>query len=205
MSLVLWSGGVDSTHVLYRLLRKDDVYFRVNDEIRALSIDIDRCSHNQQQIQARNTIKKILANKYQFKFDHIEVTVRHTGDMCPHGGLIQPVIWIPLATTFLKENEDLYVGYIQQDDYYHHLTEAKKIFQGCMEMMCKTGKLKDPLEWWRKAEIIKYLRKEDKKILNSTWYCEEPRKNKPCGKCKPCITHRLALFELKTFRSKPVS
>lgn len=157
------------------------------------------------QIAARHKIKKILADKYKFKFEHIEVTLRHTGDMCQNGGLVQPVIWVPLATTFLKENEDLYVGYVQHDCYYHHTAAAKKMFQSCSEMMYKTGKLKDPLEWWTKAEVIRYLRKADRKIFNATWYCEFPKRLKPCGECKPCIAHKLALYQLKTFTSAPVS
>lgn len=54
MSLVLWSGGCDSTLLLQRMLRREIPY---TGEVRALSIDCGQVCGNEQMIEARNVLK----------------------------------------------------------------------------------------------------------------------------------------------------
>jgi hypothetical protein len=169
------------------------------DPIRALSIVSPQFPAIEAQRHARERIKQWLKKKKVplIDYNEIELKYENRGDFCIEtgGGLIQPATWIPIAATFLKEKEDLYLGYIRGDDFWHYQNQAYWSFRYLQEMAQKQGVMKTPLEWQTKYDVIKKLKEVG--LLKLCWTCEFPTpKEKPCGKCFPCCSIQSALWRL---------
>jgi 7-cyano-7-deazaguanine synthase in queuosine biosynthesis len=195
MSLVCWSGGCDSTLVLYDLAIKATK----EDPVRALSIVSPQFPAIEAQRHARERIKQWLKKKKVPLIDYNEVELKYDNrsdfSMETGGGLIQPATWIPIAATFLKEKEDLYLGYIRGDDFWHYQAQAYWAFKYLQEISRKQGVLKTPLEWQTKDDVIRKLKEIG--LFKLCWTCERPSpKEKSCGKCVPCCSMNSALWRL---------
>jgi 7-cyano-7-deazaguanine synthase in queuosine biosynthesis len=195
MSLICWSGGCDSTLILLQALRDGG-------NVRTLSLNYDQVGAYEESWYARQSILKILrAQNYQIS--HTEVNVSCKGDSefirSENGGVIQPIMWISMATSFLQTNEDLYMGYIQGDCIWHYKHEFVSAFDQMQQVQDKTGKLQFPLEWMHKDEIIGQL--DQTGMLQHVWYCELPLNHKPCGDCASCKTHNKHM----TFRKSDIN
>lgn len=194
MTLILWSGGFDSTLVLY----DECVRSKKGDLLppKALSISHQNVDADREQRRAR----KCIIRKFQkrgLKFNHCEVSISAKGSfgVCPADGLTQPTIWLPTAMLYLKEKEDLLVGWCRSDDTMHYLSEIRWVFQYMRDVMWKKGELRLPLEWTDKYGVLGRLRKAG--LISLPWTCEEPSNWKPCGRCKPCFDLKTARYRLK--------
>lgn len=194
MTLILWSGGFDSTLVLY-----DECVRSKKKGLappRALSISHQNIGANREQRRARKLIAKNLRSRgLKFKYCEVTISVRGKFGVCSAGGLTQPTIWLPTAMLYLKEKEDLLFGWCRSDDAMHYVGELRWIFQYMRDVMCKEGKLELPLEWTHKYKVIRRLREAS--LISLPWTCEEPRNWKACGQCKPCLDLKTARFRLK--------
>lgn len=190
MSLVLWSGGADSTLVLLRLLKKKK-------PVRAISI-----LHPQVMSGPRENLARIsMAARFREDGYHLEhATIELKQDLFfieSVGGLTQPALWIPLALSYLRKDEDLYAGYIKGDDFWHYNAWAQQAFVGLNGVRGNYGsRFLMPLEWMEKAGVLKELYKKFPKYAKMVWYCEENR-IVPCGSCASCRIHSAAMKELK--------
>ena len=182
MSLLLWSGGCDSTLMLYKLLN----VVGSSDKIRTISIMHPQLPANIQQQRARDKIEKFL-NKSQLSFERTEISMHTNASIVSSGNLIQPPLWLSLAQVHLEATEDLYVGYIKLDDFWHYHTYATQAFDNLQYIMGKTGKLKFPLEWLERKEISNELKRI--KLYDKCWWCENPKNRNTCGKCHACKHH----------------
>lgn len=199
MALVLWSGGCDSTLVLYRLLKEhqdeDKGY------VHAISVNHDQVPANKESQIAR---KKILAKfkKMRLWVLHTEVNIKSKGyrEVYPCGGLTQPTIWLTIIN-YLKEKEDLYFGYIKGDDIWHHKYAFEEACKNLFSLGCRSGNVIMPLEYTSKEEVIKELKQLN--LLDLCWYCERPEKGKACGDCLSCKTHRKGMWAYETW-NKPI-
>jgi len=193
MSLVLWSGGCDSTLLLHQVASEKATR---DDPVRALSIVHDQVPANKEQAQARKNILKEFKRR-GLHVVHSTVRVKTTGLFSVKGGgNTQAVLWLGLAVPYLFKDEDLYAGYIRGDDYWHYEGWLQEAFKNLKHAKYLKGRLRTPLEWLTKGEVIKELKQ--KKLLRLTWYCENPKKNgKPCGKCHSCKVHRTGVWQLK--------
>ena len=197
MTLVLWSGGCDSTLVLYDLAREASA----KKPVRALSIEHHGVSawHEQRRAQGR-----ILARMKRdgLPVEHATMMVTRSGSfMCAiQAGLSQPPIWLPTATLFLEEKEDLYAGYIREDDVWHYRSQLYSLFGSLMTFQHREGNLILPLEWTYKSEVLSRLKKA--KLLDLVWWCEEPKAGKPCGRCIECRRHEAATWALALEESR---
>lgn len=188
-ALVCWSGGRDSTLLLHNLLSEEDTI------VRAISI-IHEQVDDERQKEARTKIKEKLVNKFR-EFTSFEVTISFdegSPGAYVDNGLIQPVLWIPTASTFLKNEEDLYVGYIRGDDVWHARYQITEIFKNIQYIMGKSGDIKFPLEPMNKADVILELSRTG--LLHDTWFCQENGPI-PCGKCSSCETDAMHTFILE--------
>lgn len=204
MALVCWSGGLDSTLVLYDLAvrYRDDKTPPDAHGLRAVSVVHHQVSCQKQARRARNAIRRAM-RKENLAFRHAAVRWRASGEFSGHqaeGGLAQPGLWLAVAQSYLLDDEDLYLGYVKGDDVWHHFSELKQAFAGMQGLAGKTGRLLTPLEWDRKADVIARIRRA--KLYRHCWYCEgsnwrgdEPKE--PCGVCVPCRTHRAARWVLR--------
>lgn len=188
-ALVCWSGGCDSTVVLANLLEQRTI------KVRTISIIHNQVGANAEQKSARQTIKNELTKKYG-EFESFEVNITSDGNAVRslQGGLCQPIIWLPLSTLYLQENEDLYVGYISGDDVWHYKQDLLKLFNYSQIIQSKIGILQMPLEWQTKSDIIYKLKQHN--LYEYGWYCEYPTYDKKqCGICHSCEVHNMYLTQ----------
>lgn len=193
MSLVLWSGGCDSTLLLHRVASEQATK---KDPVRALSIVHSQVPANKEQAQARRNILKEFKSR-GLHVVHSTLHVKTTGTFfVKGGGNTQGVLWLGTAISYLFKDEDLYAGYIRGDDYWHYEGWLQEAFKNLKHATYRKGKLLTPFEWKSKGEVIKELKA--KKLLHLTWYCEDPKKNgKACGGCHSCEVHRAGVWQMK--------
>lgn len=191
--LVLFSGGCDSTLVLYtqamNQLKNNAIYNRVT----AVSINHDQVPSQKQQQNARSKIKAEFI-KRELPIDWIDVTITQSGGFIAGGGTSQPVLWLPTAALYLKAGDTLYTGYHSGDGYWVFHNEAELALQSFLKVMDKKDiKIEHQLQFKDKACIIRELK--ERGLYDLCWYCEEPTpSDTPCGNCTPCKTHRTALY-----------
>ena len=196
MTLVIWSGGCDSTLALLQVAKKASH----GEPARALSVVHDQVAQGPEERQARKKIRKVF-KKRGLPIEYAEVTIKHAGDFAAlNSGITQPVIWIMTAITYLHNKEDLVTGYIRTDDAFHYRIQLVNTFIGARDLAGKNGDIKFPLEWWKKSEVIKELQKE--KLISLVWWCETPEKGRPCGRCTPCTTMEMGRKELAFIRKR---
>jgi len=190
--LLSWSGGCDSTVMLYEALKtKKD-----NETVRAISVSHIQVTNSEISKIARAKIKAKLA-RAGLTFQHVEVAVTHEGSFQiePCGGLSQPALWLQVATSYLEQAEDLALGYITGDDIWHYRNYLCEAFQNTQVISNRSGQLQFPLEWYTKSAIIERLKEVG--LYNLCWWCEFPSKGRPCTRCAVCIRHKTALYRLE--------
>lgn len=194
MALVCWSGGCDSTLVLYDLAKKSSLA----EPVRAISFIHCQIGAGAESMLARDKILAWMRGK-GFHIKHQTVEINHKGDFdCVRHGLEQPIMWLANCIPYLEEAEDLYVGWLRGDYAAARSTEAKWAFDYMQGIGGRKGKLITPLMDEDKAEVIGKLEKE---LLDLCWWCENPVDGKQCGKCDPCVTHRVALAKIELKRN----
>lgn len=202
MSLLLWSGGCDSTLILIDMLRSTknrSQFLSLRDNrIRTIAINHPQVAGVEHNKEARKRMFPLLRKRFGWHPDwHSEVDITHDANaaIVPTGGIIQPALWVLYAIPYLEHDEDLYAGYIRSDDVWHHRDEFIQAFDGLQRLTNRIGKLIFPLEWKSKADVIHYLRKE--RFIKHPWYCELPVGNSPCKHCASCMVHLTAVWQLQ--------
>lgn len=197
MALVVWSGGADSTLILYNMLHSHYVDGQDTEEIRTVSIVHSQVAAAKESRAARRKIKSWFKKK-NWLFPHTEITVSMEGDFfCTNaeGFSMQPALWLTEAIKILRPSEDLYFGYIRGDDFWHRQHEFVSAYDKLRNLSSRSGSLVFPLEWTTKHAVLSQLDRAG--LLDLIWYCEDPQKGKPCGDCQPCQTHESCIDKLK--------
>jgi 7-cyano-7-deazaguanine synthase in queuosine biosynthesis len=202
-ALLLWSGGADSTALLLLLLER-------RCRVRTLTVVHPQVNAAAEQRAARERAKARLS-KLGYGFDSLEVELAHKSaatDAPPpfdaeptgeDGGVLQPVIWLTAAVTYLRRTEDLYTAWIKSDCAIHYLPHLRAAFDSLKAVANRKGNLLVPMEWASKAQVIQKLKTAG--LLSCVWWCENPqagKKGKPCGKCSPCMTHATGRWQLES-------
>jgi hypothetical protein len=210
MALLLWSGGVDSTALLHMLLaaKRDqtisqhcinaaEIDLKIGEEVRTLSISHPQVAAYKENATARHQITEKLNQYFQpFKSGCLHVSHEDIDALSSGDGITQPTMWITIASIYLEKAEDLYLGYIAEDDFWHHAHLYREAFAAIQRVTQRTGQLRLPLEWATKADMIEYCKKHG--LLKHTWHCEAPKTfMAPCGRCSPCKKHQTALLYAK--------
>lgn len=208
MSLVCWSGGCDSTLLLYALAHEATPW----KPVRALNLRFDQVPCAEQQAAARRRILAYMRSRGLHVEYHEAVVHNRKGTFVERGnGLIQAQLWLSMAVSYLNHDEDLFMGYIRSDDMWHYRHDYGNGFQHLQLLAGKTGNLFMPLEWLTKADVI--LLNKEHNLLDKVWWCEgEPVSSKdgdavtidqvayePCHKCSSCLTHDTAALAIETF------
>jgi 7-cyano-7-deazaguanine synthase in queuosine biosynthesis len=201
MALVCWSGGCDSTLVLWSLLLEQ----KVSEPVRTITVNHNWVGAYKEQRQAREKLSAEFRKRgYRLKSWEVKVTAppyRIARVVC--NGLSQPLFWLANAVPYLEDGETLSVGYIRSDDAFHKIGYLVRIFNDACAVFGKHDcKLAYPLEYVTKAEVIDKL--EQAKLFRYCWTCSTPAKGKPCGRCKECITQEVAQYERKLREEKGI-
>lgn len=202
--IVLWSGGCDSTLLLYELL---DAYGSNN--VIAISYNYPWLDSNKAQIEhdhreAFKSKMKLLGDRFA-NFTHSKFEINHNGDSICFGGhmagIPQALGWLFMIPMYANENSYIYAGYIKDDSFVtggfrEHYTN---IFESVNKLIGRnTLSLRLPYLHKSKNEIIENLILNE--IYDHSWYCEmPPTKYLPCMECHPCQTHLAALTYLSMF------
>ena len=202
MSLLLWSGGCDSTCLLHAMLESKKtgkeiagVKIGKDEHVRTISINCAQIAGDAHNRKARDKLYVALQKRYGFfvrgetKITNAKLSFEDTGFGTP-----QAPIWLT-AISYLDVDEDLYAGYIKGDDIWHVISKLRSAFKAIKSITHRTGSLRLPLEWESKSDVIRYLKRC--RLLNSTWYCELPKGNRSCRKCDSCIAHLLGLERIR--------
>jgi 7-cyano-7-deazaguanine synthase in queuosine biosynthesis len=187
--LILFSGGIDSTYLMYKaLLEGNDVFF-INNIIE------NNASQTTKEGEAIVQIVEWL--KQRFPFQQIE-SCDFRMKFCIEGFWMhshmfgQPFMWLCSLGIVLqsinKKVDEIHYGLIARDDALSYIDDLKASFDALM-MTKKTekfkGKLKFPLIKYLKSEIIDELPKE---LLRLTSSCEYDTNDKYCNHCHSCKT-----------------
>lgn len=208
--ILAYSGGYDSTYTLIRLLEEADA----DDEIVAVSLVHYttgeaklRREHESQII----TIDK-LRNKFKSrKLIHLEMSIYipwNIGSAANNKGLAQPIFWISNIIPLIKNEDVVYLGYIQDDQAMTNLHEIHQMWDAALAINGnKNVKLILPNQYLSKTEVLKYLIQNYPDIVDSCISCESWRydgRTTVCGTCEPCKHTKMALMNLIVTESGPV-
>jgi hypothetical protein len=97
--------------------------------------------------------------------------------------------WLGLALPYMRKDDDLVLGYVKWDPIWHRAGWLHKAFNNLTGLAGLNGKLKLPLEWWEKKDVLENLRKW-KFPIELCFSCRSPKGKRACGKCDQCIDRR---------------
>lgn len=196
---IMWSGGCDSTLLLYELL---EAYGP--ERVVAISYKFPWLYEKKWETEnaRRNAFKakmKARDPKYN-KFRHVEMetTIKQVeGDFINANsmGLPQAVSWMLSIPVYCVSKSYIYTGAIRNDDLTLHLEGYHEMFRGISKTLAKQLYLREPLIYLTKAQVLAKCFQYG--IYDDTWFCEmPPEPTVPCYECQPCKTHIAALTEL---------
>ena len=199
--LILWSGGLDSTYLLWDRLSNGYI---VDVLYVALS---NNDSNNKREEKARNKLRKILdkadySAKIRMEKYHYIPEIKNNTLQLP-----QPLLWN--EGMVLNYNKDIHtcveIGYVKGDDFWHFRDKISEY----QKLMFKVHHEVDvsidyPLEWISKATIIDRMSEDEtgKQLLDNIRYCEDGESKDPCGQCPSCIKHEEALYTYNKKKKK---
>lgn len=203
-NIVIWSGGFDSTYMLYNLIENGDI----KDECDLVSLAVNMCGEKQisRECAARTQLLEVFKEKYpeiSFRTHTINVTYPEF-PCCDLGsnGLSQPILWVCNLIPFIDSGSRIYFGYISDDEAIPYL----HINQDVVDLFIKYRDLHDvkieyPLKFWSKRLILtKVFKDTDNPIHNAMLKycttCENLLENDYCGDCVPCKNLIFSLLQV---------
>lgn len=198
---VMWSGGCDSTLLLYEVLETYGVenvvavsynYPWLLQE-KAKSEEMHRDAFKAKLKTLNKTYAEKPINQIEFRIDMKAVSGDFPG--LHYSGLPQAVAWLLSVPICAKDDSYIYTGAIRSDDLTLCLESYHEMFRGISKTLSRKIYLREPYLYLNKANVIEKLIRYG--IYDSTWHCEVPDDvNTPCYECVPCKTHIRALTEL---------
>ena len=199
--LLMFSGGLDSTYLLYKLLKESDDHLWVHhiqlmskenrwrEERKAVKQIIQYCKSNIRDFSYSESIWKFNFTKY-FAYD-IEVVAFVAAQIIPN--------------IYSKNLGPVYVvtGRVKNDDEAQSSLNQTEHTDLLWKTLCKrhSGKvineLHRPIRHMYKKELIPELPKE---LFDMVWYCRRPQNGQVCNVCRTCLQMKKSLTELKMIK-----
>lgn len=202
---ICWSGGADSTCLLYELL---EAYG--SDHVVAVSMKYpwlltDKWESERMHRDAIKAKLKLMGPKFS-DFKHVEFIIDEkmiTGPLLQasqlRGGSPQLVGWILNVVNYADDNSFIYTGAIKDDDISitNNGDGYRMMFEGAAKVVSKHITLREPYMYLPKTAILDKLFKNN--LYDLVWFCEMPNEiNKVCYTCRPCKLHSISLQLLAT-------
>ncbi len=201
MKTVLFSGGYDSTYLLWKTLED----MKCNEKLNVVSVEADFLGKkNDREREARNRIMTYLKAKYYDRnivYNVVKIDATTNSKIEGGAGLCQPMFWIPttILSSEIGDNEIL-LSYITGDQALSYKENIVNIFNNYAELNGhnnKHFKVSFPLEVIYKEEIIKEMIDKEEFLFYNCTTCEDwSDKDDWCGKCGPCRNLKAALVNL---------
>ena len=193
---VLFSGGLDSTYLIWKTLKEDNEVYPVYVEIE---------NNGNKTILEKNRIK-LLVKEFRKEFTNekdysgrrihdIEYVLRVSVSTSESSLFFKQIpIWM-FGTAFLQSLsiDEIQIGYVANDDAISYLDDIRKIYWSYQTICEPMKKLTFPLSKIRKIEMAAQL---PKKYLELIYSCENPRiigsvdaekiEYEPCCGCASC-------------------
>lgn len=181
--LVPWSGGMDSTFLIWQLLasgqKVQEVYINLTNN--SIKTEMEK--------RARERLIPVFKDLFKHSYD-VNSSYESTFNI-NHGPLMdmkQNCIWLlALAYTCNHDTQSVQMGYIMNDCTLSYLDEMKQTWAALNRFANgKLPPLQFPIIKWNKAQIKETLPAQ---LFEHIWYCENPVDNKPCHDCDTCKRH----------------
>lgn len=213
--LVLYSGGLDSTNLVYALLQEGDVdVFYVSGQQSPTKIAAEKA--------ARQRAKRWFYEEHvngQLKgriISDFSAEIGRTFVDAPDAALVQPITWLTAAFHVCdpKRHSALHVGYIAGDAALAEREHMVGFWQHGWRLLHWRRQKAPPLETmfsdrgWDKLEMLRIL---PEGLIPHIWVCEKPHVKmrrgeehpKACMRCKPCRTMRHAMADFEEYHGMP--
>ena len=218
-NIVVYSGGCDSTLVLYEVCERAKKLGKRVYVLCIESADCDTPAKHYMEERARDTFIEYMRKrgvdiqKFQFNAS-LDIPDDYDFYESRNGGNPQATMWLS-AITYLSgytlKGWNVYMGYVSGDSTIRSIGDINNAFYYIKEVNlgCNNIDIVLPLQFRAKPWILEELHKHN--IYKFTWYCEDPHdgvikngeKNyKPCNECHSCRTHIMALKEIDKTWSK---
>lgn len=198
---IFWSGGLDSTILLYELAKNSSKEHHVS----AISFvghpQINSAQHKCEKKARQKFMRLANKNKFHIYEYYINIDTSLTMYGC---GPNQATVWLMHALPYIYPNSILHFGYIKSDDLWHSRHEFLNVIKSFNKLKNYAKKeqikVKFDYEFTNKASLLR--KAKDYKITNDMyWYCESPKKNgrkyDVCGTCECCLRHKEAEYRCK--------
>jgi len=196
-NLVLWSGGSDSTLLLYQLSKNNS-----DDTINAVSICTSYAPDSieiKKEKNCRENIKKYF-NEIGIKnviYTEIEINMPLNREFETWSSLMfYPIIYLGNISPYLKPNDMVYLAYIKEDIELHFKYPILNLAKLISSIININFELKFPFEYKSKIDVLDEIIKLN--LLDKVSWCSHPLNDgSPCKKCRSCVMHYSALYGLK--------
>jgi hypothetical protein len=204
---VLFTGGLDSTYLIWKNLKDGNevipVYFEIENNKNKTILEKNRIDLILTKLHVDFSGKAILHD-----IDYgLSVNIKSHGD-----GLLfkQIPIFIMGAIYLAGDNVDeIQLGYVMNDDAISYINEIQKIYKSYKPIVDNLTPMTFPLTKVSKHNILSELPKE---IIDLTVNCENPHiigseddrviDYEPCGRCVPCAKTNMYGYSSKHIKIK---
>lgn len=193
--VVVWSGGFDSTALLLHLLHEGHTVNTISVRLR------NNDGQQSSELVARRTIGSILRSKFPSKFyESTDTEILQTA-VIREGSTCQPILW---ATNLVIASpyDDVYMGYIKGDDFWHIRADFENIITSANKIMARNIKVHYPFEWHTKKDLLNYFNNHPD-ILELISACEMGNNWRYCD-CDKCKTMLKLYNNFKAMREEPL-
>jgi 7-cyano-7-deazaguanine synthase in queuosine biosynthesis len=198
--VIIWSGGADSTALLdYYAGSSSEDYPTI-----ALSVSghpyLSKAFVRKQNEVQKRYLKHAKGRGYHIRHERMRFSGNFEwGDA---KSLNQAVMWLSAIIQVIKDKDQVLMGYIRRDDFWHYRREYEDAFRAACLAKGIEAKIGFPFEWDEKADILRRLKKA--KVPDSCWFtCERTKAGKACGTCNKCTAVIRAWEALKKEEAKP--
>jgi hypothetical protein len=185
---VLWSGGLDSTYLIQKLLDENK-----EQEIVAGYVEVENNSEKVKMEKAAIArMVPFFQKHYGYRFSYhgvvMSLHVKNPGSIIHFS---QMPLWINSVISTARDIDEVAFGYVMNDDAISHLEDIRKIFRAYKPICApKFPKITFPLSKMKKEHFVDALYEE---LRSNVVWCEFPKQkgNTPdqyeyCGNCVPC-------------------
>lgn len=193
--LVLWSGGLDSTFLMWHLLQTSDVDY-------TYIVGGQRLAKQDREDQARKAALKYFHEHAPFKANYVDPKVEANISNMGQLTWSQPALWLigALGAVDHTQHSSVQAAYVLGDEILAMQEFLQQTWYG-LQGLSKQGMvpLYLPLRMMSKYYILNMI---PKALYDCVWYCETPDDDEPCGRCMSCITHLVELHRLTLARTE---
>lgn len=198
--LVLFSGGMDSTMLMERLLAYTHVY--------TFYVEANQAPHKvTKEKEARQALFELFRERFEYSVQGDQTfELNETYVKTANYAMVQPISWLTAGLIHFdpKRHSGLAVGYLLGDQAPAFRKDMDDFWRAGWALLRGHAEPAPPLWFplldmgYTKADVIKHL---DRKLIHQTWVCENPLQRGErivvCEDCKPC---RLLKHTLDDYR-----